>query len=1212
MFLFCCCRRVDCGCQNEPETEASRSSHSSHDYLRPYEKQIQCRLLPQPIDISSTKHFTDYSGCSHTSTSRSLLAGSTQSIDYEEVLLVSVSPGKHGDELIYADVSDSVICKPPCSSGIASDQFLPDASTSNNNLLPSDTNSNVKLVQDGGSEASSDVSSASSIVDDENMAEVRYVADIRQFQPTQTSIRAHGEECCCPACQSVRDLLVHHSSNHQCSCKSCRDFYSKMQYVNINNGFTATTGDDAFSNQYRLMSGIAQDGENIPLMSAGSQVPEGARSYSQNVYSAHDDASVSTGDYASEAVASEVVDDDNELISSDDELRYVFHKFIDDGCLEEPFTLSPDDRLQLNAAPSTAMQLESNAVQEYTSARSADDLEVAYFMVGSVTSGSPSTAVPDGAFVTASIPALTAVSVEHQITVSEDIATSVAELTVLSLNVVTEPSTFYGHENLSEQYTLNIVCSDVESGNSASTFEMNAGSGSGSPGELENLSGALRIEDGEMKTDISIDSDLNVLDNENQEAYSESPSNEVRREVIVQKLSDNSSFFIEFPAANDEHVSDVPCSSDISTPTHMDDTSVGQECSPGEDNIVVGQCLEILTPECITEHPVSIDEVQHSSRSSDDVSYVHDEHFVDVASYIRDIVANAVQQIADDGGSASVRICSVASENISSEWPKQILITNAAMEDEYGGEVDNLPSTAALDTDMQLASEIGGYCTVGTADVTVFDTDICHSSSSEAIYITGVEAQDVPQVENYLISYDVHQSQQPMDDGVDQTLVQLSDSASVDNTVADDDLDDIKLEDLVRPLEHVPSEDEQSQAGSIVTFPPADIVEDFFRHYVLPVDSVGLCMETAAAAAVHAEQYEHVGDVLEVDQVAKAKDVVEAKQLESATQNDVISTSATEADIFMHTEATATSALPGVPCIVWLDLDRDKEDETVKQLATTAETFVDVVISDAVAETYAEMHLDLTADEKSVTTASDDGDALLVLPTRSSCLLQSPSDPHRKKSVHFADMHGLQLETVQHYHQSPEPDEPPASLEDFLSKLSAAAAERRAKWTEHHPSRVGSWFCSSSVYLLASFELPSSPEELLERVQRHRVALESCSFDDLALAISGVVRVANIAFHKTIVVRYTVDQWMTHTDIDGDYIPRSNDGPTDRFSFTIILPSRKQFVVGSEVEFAIRYVASDGPSFEFWDSNQGRNYVVRCCSKAASSDDTNVCDDDTE
>ena len=1187
MFLFRCCLRVDCGCQNESETDASRSSHSSHDYLRPYEKQIQCRLLPQPVDASSTKHFADYSGCSHTSTSRSLLVDSTQNVDYEEVLLVSVSPVKHTDEVIYAYVKDTVICKPPCSSGVVNDKFSPDSSTGNNNLLPPDTNDNVKLVQDSGSEASSDVSSASNGVDD-NTAEVRYVADIRQFRPTLTSARPHSEECCCPACQSASDLLVHHTTGRKCLCKLCRDFHDRIQIADTNSCFTAAVGRDACNNQYRLISGTAQNGEDVPVMQSSKfrKIIEWATSDSHNIEPGCEDAPVSIthSDLASAAPPSEIIDDDNGLFSSNDELRYVFHKFINNSCLEEPFATSADSSLRPTVAPSTLVPLESDAVQENISVRSADDLEVAFFMAGS-----PSAALPDESCVTAPIPTSASVSTEHQTVQVEDISTSTAELTVSSFDVDAKPSAVCGHENLaavengSEQNAVNIVCSSVENDTPASAVE--TATGSGSPGELQNLSGALRIKDSEIETDIDVDSDLNDLDIENQHIYSESLSNEARRDVIVQKLSDSSSFFIELPAAGEDYSSDVSCCDvenvDASISAHTDDMAVAQECSPGEDDVIVGQCLEIVTPECIIEHPVLVGEVQSSLQNADDVNYEHDGQFTteDVASFIRDVVANAVQKIADDTDSASVGICNVASENILSELPKQILIASAPLPYRW----------------MALEDE----CDAETTDVEVFDTDVGQSCSSESICMVGIEAQDVPSVENYFISYAVHQSQLLLDDqadsAIDQTLIRL----------IPDDHDAIKLEDLVQPLEHITSDDEQDvDAGvavSVVTFPPADVVEEFFMQYVLPIHNTGHTVETSTDAA---EQYEDVADQPEVDWVAE--DVAEAKQSENVAQSDVISTDATESDV----DADAELAVLGVH-----ELDWDQEDEKANKLTTTAETILDVVIRDAVAETDAARHLASTADVTSVPAAADDNTGLVV-PARSGCLLLSSSDPHRKKSVHFADTHGLQLATVQHYHQSPEPDGAPTSLEEFLSKLSAAAAERRAKWTEHHPSRIGSWMCNSSVYLLACFELPGSQQELLERVQRCRVALESCSFDDLALAICGVVRVANVAFHKTILVRYTVDHWATQADVDGEYIPRSNDGTTDRFSFTIILPSRKQFAIGSEAEFAICYMAGDGPSFEFWDNNRGRNYIVRCCSKAASNVDADdnvnvdkVCDD---
>jgi len=348
------------------------------------------------------------------------------------------------------------------------------------------------------------------------------------------------------------------------------------------------------------------------------------------------------------------------------------------------------------------------------------------------------------------------------------------------------------------------------------------------------------------------------------------------------------------------------------------------------------------------------------------------------------------------------------------------------------------------------------------------------------------------------------------------------------------------------------------------------------------------------------EQFGDVAHLPEVDQ--DEEDLVLAKELEHTAQNIldvVISDAIAEVN-------TVTSAVVELQYEDQHEVDHSLRNLVQKtELETTAETIVDVAVSDAVAKSDVDVSDDNFPTGSALSPAAASSDTLSVSPTKSSCL-HSPSESLHKKSVHFADMHGLQLETVQHYDQALEPEEHQSSLEEFLSKLSAVAAERRAKWTEHHTSPVGSWLCSSSVYLLACFELPSSQEVLLERVHRCHVALESCSFDDLALAISGVVRVANIAFNKKILVRYSIDHWITRTDIEGEYIPRSNDGPTDRFSFAIILPSGKQFVIGSEVQFAICYSAGDFPSFEFWDNNHGRNYVVRYCSKTAGSNAKNV------
>jgi len=1092
MFLFRCCMRVDCGCQNESEAEASRSSHSACDYLQQSEKQIQCRLLPQPVDTSCAKHFADYSGCSHTTASRSLLVSSTQSIDYEEVLCVSVPSSREDNEPHYACVNDNVICKPPCSVGIINNNFSPDASSYNNNVLQPQSSDSVKFVSDtgshngNGSSESSDVSSAGSSIDEQTSSEVKYVADIRQFQSAQTSVRPHGEDCCCPACQSVTDvdvdgaenseLIRHHRSDLKCSCKSCREFHSRM--------YVANRGPTVGVNAYRLISSIAQDVEHIPItwsqsspkLTAVSRIAEHAKLDSGKAQSTHKSASVSAdrSDLVLGSFRSDEADDDNGLFSSDDELHYVFHKFIDDAaCLEKPFTgVSADGRLRPDAAAGRVVQSEPGAELEHTSSRSADDLEVAFFMVGSISPGSPSTVFPDGSYVMPTAPASVAISTECETAASEDSVTSVTDHAAGSCTFVTEPSAYSVQESLSavvsdsEPYSLNVVCKDMEADNGFETSASNAGSAS--PCELVSSSDALRIEARELETDFYVGSNLNILDNENQQSYSQPGSSDVQRNVIVRRLSDSSSLFIELPAADSERVLTENVSVPVASRTNG--TCTVEEFAPAVDNVVIEQSFEVVTPQCITEHPVSADEVV-LLQTVDDAYYGHDQKHTatDVAFYVHGIVAEAAQQIADNSASASVRICNVASEaeDTSSELPKQILITSAPLpstchqlvtEDEYDRQVDNILSTAADDLEPHLASVDREYVNAGIVDIGVLNTGtgVDISWSKEAIYVTGIEIQEVAPVENYLISYDAHLLQQPVDDDadrdVDRALIWSSDSSCPDKSVA---YGDVRLQDLVQPLEHVVSESEgdvaaatelnldlddlqtgqqdADQAASALGAAPIDIVEDFFMQYVLPVDSVGYNIEKDAA--VHRDD---AGDQAKVD---RDEDLVQARKLE-ITAEKIVDVVIGDAVAETQVDVATVSAELGVQCEEVVDkgeVDWDLEGMVEgTELEAVAEAVVDVVINDAT--------VDLTTGPTSSLTAAGD-DAQLLVPSRSGCLLQSPSEPHRKKSVHFADTHGLQLETVQRYNQTPGPEESLASLEEFLSKLSAAAAERRAKWT---------------------------------------------------------------------------------------------------------------------------------------------------------------------
>ena len=207
-------------------------------------------------------------------------------------------------------------------------------------------------------------------------------------------------------------------------------------------------------------------------------------------------------------------------------------------------------------------------------------------------------------------------------------------------------------------------------------------------------------------------------------------------------------------------------------------------------------------------------------------------------------------------------------------------------------------------------------------------------------------------------------------------------------------------------------------------------------------------------------------------------------------------------------------------------------------------------------------------------------DFLKAEPVRRSTSLKTyktpPGTPHRKKAVRFADVLGLDLESVRHILNLEEPPTvPPSAMKDLKVGLE-----------EEHKTE-------GARYLTACFSQPGAAPNFFARVAEEKVVLENCLVDDKDLTITGTVRVANISYHKKVLVRYTVNNWVTFEDMCASYVQNSNDGPTDRFSFTINVPS--YFGVGSKLSFAVMYSAGAGT---YWDSNKGANYSVECYARA--------------
>jgi len=218
------------------------------------------------------------------------------------------------------------------------------------------------------------------------------------------------------------------------------------------------------------------------------------------------------------------------------------------------------------------------------------------------------------------------------------------------------------------------------------------------------------------------------------------------------------------------------------------------------------------------------------------------------------------------------------------------------------------------------------------------------------------------------------------------------------------------------------------------------------------------------------------------------------------------------------------------------------------------------------------------ASQRSGEDEDDEFDAVAV-PRRSTSLKTGKTPPvasaRRKKEVRFADALGLDLESVKHIMNTSEPPIVPASAVKHLMLRSESA--------DFMPYR--------RRLLHACFSQPGMSRNFAERVLERRVLLETCLV--APTAIDGVVRVANIAYEKHVFVRYTMNGWLTFTDVLASYVHGSSNSSTDQFRFSIALPNNFG-IVGSAVEFSIKYEAGGTGDCVFWDSNYGANYRVEC------------------
>lgn len=190
-----------------------------------------------------------------------------------------------------------------------------------------------------------------------------------------------------------------------------------------------------------------------------------------------------------------------------------------------------------------------------------------------------------------------------------------------------------------------------------------------------------------------------------------------------------------------------------------------------------------------------------------------------------------------------------------------------------------------------------------------------------------------------------------------------------------------------------------------------------------------------------------------------------------------------------------------------------------------------------------------------------------------------PGTPTYSKAVHFND----EIEQVRHFLQVDRPiavsaGTSPAEDHDDQSDYQFT---RSTEAQRSQTSNAVTWELS-----LANF--PADTQE--RRWQPIRADTLTLSSDHKSLI--GIVAVANLAFNKHVVVRFTLDYWKTTSEVIAEYDPEQKTKPRedgyDQFKFSIKLSDQANLETRTLL-LCFRY---DVNGQQYWDSNYGQNYQV--------------------
>ncbi|XP_076325555.1 uncharacterized protein LOC143233311 [Tachypleus tridentatus] len=223
----------------------------------------------------------------------------------------------------------------------------------------------------------------------------------------------------------------------------------------------------------------------------------------------------------------------------------------------------------------------------------------------------------------------------------------------------------------------------------------------------------------------------------------------------------------------------------------------------------------------------------------------------------------------------------------------------------------------------------------------------------------------------------------------------------------------------------------------------------------------------------------------------------------------------------------------------------------------------------------------------------EDGDKKLIRSTSLKTGKTPPGTPSRKKIVCFADTLGLDLEAVRHIGSEDEDLDIPASAFSDLN-ISSSGRSSINLISQNNPFAYSFDMHTSSNNsrtFIPLFPQPMTQNDFMDRIRNQKVCLENIIAS--GLNVQCYVRVLNISFEKLVVARYTTNEWLSYDDVLANYVHGSYDGLSDKFSWNFFVPFMSE---GQRLIFAIRFLANGQ---EFWDNNDGKNYILRCHSQSS-------------